>query len=55
MAENRKPQGLKMAAGMADKPAQKVLLKEKLEAFKRKASGIEKPDIGKAKEKEKML
>jgi len=40
---------------MADKPVQKVSLKEKLEAFKRKAVGIEKPDIGKAKGKEEML
>ena len=55
VAESRRPQGLKMAAGMADKPVQKASLKEKLEAFKRKAAGIEKPDIGKAKGKEEML
>ena len=55
VAENRRPQGLKMAAGMSDKPVQKTSLKEKLEAFKRKAAGIEKPDMGKAKGKEEML
>jgi len=40
---------------MSDKPVQKTSLKEKLEAFKRKAAGIEKPDMGKAKGKEEML
>ena len=55
VAENRRPQGLKIAAGMADKPVQKASLKEKLEAFKRKAAGAEKPDMGKAKGKEEML
>jgi len=55
VAENRRPQGLKIAAGMADKPVQKTSLKERLEAFKRKAAGIEKPDMGKAKGKEEML
>ena len=55
VAENRRPQGLKMAAGMAEKPVQKKSLKEKLEAFKRKAAGIEKLDMGKAKGKEEML
>jgi len=44
VAENRRPQGLKMAAGMADKPAQRTSLKEKLEAYKIKAAG---GDLGK--------
>lgn len=53
-AENDSSHGLNLAAGNTDKPA-KASLKEKLEAFKRKAAGAEKPDMGKAKGKEEML
>ena len=49
---NSRAQGLKMAAGMADKPVQRESLKEKLEAFKEKAAGIGRTDIGKTKGKE---
>ena len=45
----RTPQGLRMAAAAGDKPAQKMSLKEKLAAFKAKASGMEKQE----KQKEK--
>ncbi|MCM1541852.1 MAG: hypothetical protein NC121_11390 [Blautia sp.] len=48
-------QGLKPAAGMTDKPAQRASLKEKLEAFKAKAAGAVKPEVGKAKGKEETL
>ena len=37
--DNGNRQGLKLAAAMADKPAQRTSLKEKLEAFKREAVG----------------
>jgi len=40
---------------MADKPAQKTSLKEKLEAYKAKVSGTGKQSIEKAKGKEEML
>lgn len=39
MASGGRQQGLKAAASMADKPAQKTSLKEKLETFKMKADG----------------
>ena len=49
--------GLKPAVGMADKPAQKASLKEKLEAFKVKAAGgaMDKAIPKKAKDKEETL
>lgn len=46
------PQGLKLTASMADKPAQRTSLKEKLEAFKVKAAGGEKQENRKEKGKE---
>ncbi|RKJ18713.1 DUF3849 domain-containing protein [bacterium D16-50] len=52
---NGSPQGLKIAAAMADKPVQRTSLKEKLEAFKAKAAGIGKADTERAKGKEKTL
>ena len=53
-AGNGSPQGVKSAV-MPDKPVQRTSLKEKLEAFKVKAAGADKPDIGKAKGKEETL
>ena len=50
--DNDNPQGLKLAAAMADKPVQRASLKEKLEAFKEKAAGAEKPENQKEKGKE---
>ena len=46
---------LRVAAAMADKPVQRASLKEKLEAFKVRAAGAGKPEIGKAKGKEETL
>lgn len=46
------PQRLKLTAGMADKPVQRISLKEKLEAFKSKVSGTEKQEKYKEKGKE---
>ena len=50
-------QGMKAAAAMADKPAQKMSLKEKLEAFKMKAAGggRDKAMPKKTKDKEETL
>ncbi len=55
--DNGNPQGLKLTAGMADKPVQRASLKEKLEAFKVKAAGgdAEKAMPKKAKEKTETL
>ena len=55
--DNSNPQGLKLTAGMADKPVQRASLKEKLEAFKVKAAGgdAEKAMPKKAKEKAETL
>jgi len=55
--DNGNPQGLKLVAAMADKPAQRTSLKAKLEAFKRKAAGgdVEKTMPKKAKDKEETL
>ncbi len=50
--DNSSPQGLKLAAGMADKPVQRASLREKLEAFKAKAAGTEKQENRKEKGKE---
>ncbi len=50
--DNGNPQGLKLTAGMADKPVQRASLKEKLEAFKVKAAGAEKQENRKEKGKE---
>ena len=50
--DNGNPQGLKLTAGMADKPVQRASLKEKLEAFKVKAAGTEKQENRKEKGKE---
>lgn len=47
--------GLRVVAAMADKPVQRASLKEKLEAFKVRAAGAGKPEIGKAKGKEETL
>ena len=47
--------GLRVAAAMADKPVQRASLKEKLEAFKVRAAGTGKPEIGKEKGKEETL
>lgn len=44
--------GLRAAAAMADKTAQRVSLKEKLEAFKSKVAGVEKQEKHKEKGKE---
>ena len=51
------PQRFKSGAAMADKPAQRTSLKEKLEAFKVRAAGgnTEKTMPKKAKGKEEML
>lgn len=51
-ADNGNPQGLKLTSGLADKPAQRVSLKEKLEAFKLKAAGSEKQEKRREKGKE---
>ncbi len=55
--DNGNPQGLKLTAGMADKPIQRASLKEKLEAFKVKAAkgDVEKAMPKKAKEKTETL
>jgi len=45
----------KPAVAMADKPAQKASLKEKLEAYRAQVAGTGKQGIEKAKGKEKML
>ena len=50
--DNGNPQGLKLTAGMADKPVQRTSLKEKLEVFKVKAAGTEKQENKKEKGKE---
>ena len=50
--DNGNPQGLKHAAAMADKPVQRVSLKEKLEAFRVKAAGAEKQENRREKGKE---
>ncbi len=47
--------GLRAAAAMADKPAQRTSLKEKLAAYKAKVSGAERADTDKAKRKEETL
>lgn len=53
--ETGNPQGFKLVASMADKPVRRTSLKEKLEAFKVRAAGTGKPEIGKAKGKEETL
>jgi len=55
--DNSNPQGMKLVAAMADKPAQRTSLKAKLEAFKRKDAGedVEKTMPKKAKDKEESL
>ncbi len=53
--DNGKPQGAKLAAAMADKPAQRTSLREKLEAFKAKVAGVEKQENYKRKGKEEIL
>lgn len=52
-ADKEIPQGFQLAAASEDKPVQKMSLKEKLAAFKAKASGVEKQE--KQKEKGKGL
>ena len=47
--------GLRAAAAMADKPAQRASLKEKLAAYKAQVSGADRADTGKAKRKEETL
>lgn len=47
--------GLRVVAAMADKPVQRVSLKEKLEAFKVKAAEKERQENHKGKEKGKIL
>ena len=47
--------GMRAAAAMADKPAQRASLKEKLAAYKAQASGADRADTEKAKRKEKTL
>ena len=42
---------MKFSAVVVDKFVQRVSLKEKREAFKKRAAGAGKPEIGKAKEK----
>lgn len=46
------PQGFRLAAGMAEKPATKPSLKEKLEAYKEKAAGMGKQEPHKDKGRE---
>lgn len=56
--ENRETSGhdvQKSLAAIADKPVQRTSLKEKLEAFKVKAAGTDRTDIGKTKGKEESL
>lgn len=48
-------QGRRIAAAMADQLAQRVSLREKLEAFKMQADGAGRAGMEKAKEKEEML
>jgi len=48
-------QGLKPAVGMADKPAQKASLKEKLEAYKTQVAGIGNAGKEKTKGKEEII
>jgi len=56
-AGSGRPQELKPAAAMADKPVQRVSLREKLEAFKVRAAGgdAEKAMPKKAKDKAETL
>ena len=51
--DNGNFQGLKLVAAMADKPAQRMSLREKLEVFKRKVAGGEVEKIMPKKEKDK--
>lgn len=51
-AGNGKPHVFRLEAAVGDKPAQKMSLKEKLAAFKEKASGMEKQEKQKEKGKE---
>ena len=44
-----------LTAGIADKPVQRISLKEKLEAYKAQASGAGRADIEKSEKKGKML
>ena len=55
--DNGNRQGLKLAAAMADKPAQRTSLKEKLEAFKREVAGgnMEKTMPKRGKDKAEIL
>jgi len=46
---------MRVAATMADKPAQRASLKEKLAAYKAQASGADRADTEKAKRKEETL
>lgn len=46
------PQGFKMAAAMADKPAARASLKEKLETLKAQVGGTGKADVIKEKGKD---
>ena len=48
-------QGRKIAAAMADQPAQRMSLREKLETFKVQAAGAGRTGMEKAKGKEKIL
>ena len=48
-------QGRKIAAAMADQPAQRMSLREKLETFKVQAAGAGRTGMEKAKGKEKLL
>ena len=52
MAGGRSPQAMRAAAGMADKPAPRASLREKLEAFKTQAAGTQKQAETKEKRKE---
>jgi hypothetical protein len=47
--------GMRAAAAMADKPAQRASLKEKLAAYKAQVSGADRADTDKAKRKEETL
>ena len=47
--------GLRAAAAMADKPAQRASLKEKLATYKAQVSGADRADTDKAKRKEETL
>ena len=55
MTGGGRPPGMKVAAAMCDKPAQKMSLKERLEAFKAQAAGADRADTEKAKRKEETL